>query len=134
MAPRAILLVAGAINALMYLLSLYFQNPSGFDMTALQAGLATLPAAAAMILITPAITPIAVRIGTRYAIARGFGLATAGFTASGFTDTTWGYAVFVSPLIGIAVGLGAGAGGRRRQPPDTGSWTRHRRGPAGNLV
>ena len=75
-------------------------------MTALQAGPATLPAAAAMILITPVITPIAVRIGTRYAIALGFGLATAGFAALTFTDATWGYAVFVIPLIGIAIGLG----------------------------
>jgi MFS family permease len=106
----AILLVAGAINALMYLLSLYFQDPSGFGMSALAAGLATLPAAAAMILITPAITPLAVRIGTRWAIALGFGLATAGFAALTFVDATWSYAIFVLPLIGIAVGLGLANG------------------------
>lgn len=39
----AILLVAGAINALMYLLSWYFQNRSGFAMTALQAALRMVP-------------------------------------------------------------------------------------------
>ena len=43
----------------MYLLSLYFQNPATFGMSALEAGLATLPAAAAMIAVTPLITPIA---------------------------------------------------------------------------
>jgi MFS family permease len=106
----AILLVAGAINALMYLLSLYFQDPSGLGMNALQAGLATLPAAAAIILITPAITPLAVRIGTRSAIAVGFGLATAGFAALTFATATWGYALFVLPLIGIAAGLGLANG------------------------
>ena len=53
-ATVAILIVAGAINALMYVLSLYFQNPAAFGMSALEAGLATLPAAAAMILVTPA--------------------------------------------------------------------------------
>ena len=54
----AIFIVAGVINALMYVLSLYFQDPAGFDMSALQAGVATLPAAAAMIAITPLITPL----------------------------------------------------------------------------
>jgi EmrB/QacA subfamily drug resistance transporter len=106
----AILLVAGAINALMYLLSLYFQDPSGLGLNALQAGLATLPAAAAMILITPAITPLAVRIGTRAAIAVGFGLATVGFAALTLVKPTWSYAVFVLPLIGIAAGLGLANG------------------------
>ena len=48
-ATLAILLVAGTINALMYVLSLYFQNPDALGMSAFEAGLATLPAAAAMI-------------------------------------------------------------------------------------
>ena len=64
----AILIVAGALNALMYLLSLYFQDPSTFGMSPLDAGLATLPAAAAMILVTPLITPLAVKIGSRQAV------------------------------------------------------------------
>ena len=63
-ATLAILIVAGAINALMYVLSLYFRDPAAFGMSALEAGVATLPAAAAMIVMTPFITPIAVRIGT----------------------------------------------------------------------
>jgi len=79
-------------------------------LNALQAGLATLPAAAAMILITPAITPLAVRIGTRAAIAVGFGLATVGFAALTLVKPTWSYAVFVLPLIGIAAGLGLANG------------------------
>ena len=58
-ATLAILIVAGTINGLMYVLSLYFQDPAALDMSAFQAGLATLPAAAAMIAITPAITPLA---------------------------------------------------------------------------
>src|SRR3954449_9047351 len=39
----AILVVAGVIGALMYLLSLYFQDPAAFGYNALEAGLATLP-------------------------------------------------------------------------------------------
>jgi Major Facilitator Superfamily len=105
-ATLAILLVAGAINALMYVLSLYFQDPAGFGLSALQAGLATLPAAAAMIAVTPLITPIAVKIGPRSAVALGFGLAAVAFAALAFVGTSWTYAAFVLPLIAIAVGLG----------------------------
>ncbi|MFC7528644.1 MFS transporter [Actinoplanes sp. GCM10030250] len=105
-ATLAILLVAGAINALMYLFSLYFQDPATFGMTPLEAGLATLPAAAAMIAITPLITPLAVKIGSRYAVGLGFGLATVGAVALVFVKPSWAYAAFVLPLILIAVGLG----------------------------
>ncbi|MFG1990885.1 MFS transporter [Actinoplanes sp. NPDC048988] len=102
----AILLVAGVINALMYLLSLYFQDPAGFGMTALEAGLATLPAAAAMIAVTPLITPLAVKLGGRVAVAGGFLLATIGAGALIFVTADWAYAAFVVPLIVLAVGLG----------------------------
>ncbi|MBG0561475.1 MFS transporter [Actinoplanes aureus] len=109
-ATLAILLVAGVINALMYLLSLYFQNPSTFGMTPLEAGLATLPAAAAMIAVTPLITPLAQRIGSRYAVALGFGLAAAGSLVLVFVTDSWSYAAFVPSLIAMAVGLGLANG------------------------
>ncbi|GAA4600622.1 EmrB/QacA subfamily drug resistance transporter [Actinoplanes octamycinicus] len=109
-AALAILLVAGVINALMYLLSLYFQDPNGFGMTALEAGLATLPAAAAMIAITPLITPLAVKIGPRYAVAIGFGLSTVGCVALAFVSPSWSYGAFVLPLIVLSIGLGLANG------------------------
>jgi EmrB/QacA subfamily drug resistance transporter len=109
-ATLAILIVAGAINALMYVLSLYFQNPAAFGMSALEAGLATLPAAAGMIAITPFITPLAVKIGTRWAILVGFGLATIGFVVLVFVEPSWEYVAFVAPLVAIAVGLGLANG------------------------
>ena len=62
-ATLAILIVAGTINALMFVLSLYFQDPAALGFSAFEAGLATLPAAAVMIAITPAITPLASKIG-----------------------------------------------------------------------
>ena len=105
-ATLAILLVAGAINALMYVPSLYFQNPDAFGMGALEAGLATLPAAAAMILVTPLITPVAVTIGPAIAVALGFALAAVGFGVLAFVGASWAYAAFVLPLIAVAVGLG----------------------------
>jgi EmrB/QacA subfamily drug resistance transporter len=109
-ATIAILIVAGTINALMYVLSLYFQDPNGFGMTALQAGLATLPAAAAMIAITPFITPVAVKIGSRQAIGVGFALAAVGFGWLGFVGSEWTYVAFILPLIAIAAGLGLSNG------------------------
>ncbi|HKP99908.1 MAG TPA: MFS transporter [Actinomycetes bacterium] len=109
-ATLAILLVAGAINALMYLLSLYFQDPAAFGLSALEAGLATLPAAAAMIAVTPLITPLAVKIGPRRAVAFGFALAAIGFAVLAFVTSSWTYAAFVAPLIAIAVGLGLANG------------------------
>ncbi len=109
-ATLAILIVAGAINALMYVLSLYFQNPAAYGMSALQAGVATLPAAAAMIVITPFITPLAVKIGTRYAIVVGFGLATVGFAVLAFVNSSWRYGALVLPLVALSAGLGIANG------------------------
>ncbi|WP_433829922.1 MFS transporter [Actinoplanes sp. CA-015351] len=106
----AILLVAGVLNALMYLFSLYFQDPATFAMSPLDAGVATLPAAAAMIAVTPLITPFAVRIGSRQAVALGFALATTGAVALIFVTESWSYSAFVLPMIAIAVGLGVANG------------------------
>ena len=109
-ATLAILIVAGTINALMYVLSLYFQNPDGLGMSAFEAGLATLPAAAGMIAITPAIAPLAVKIGAARAIIVGFGLAVVGFAVLAFVESSWTYAAFIAPLVALAVGLGIANG------------------------
>ena len=109
-ATIAILIVAGAINALMYLLSLYFQDPAAFGYSALEAGLATLPAAAAMILVTPLITPLALKIGPGRAVALGFAIATAGSAILIFVGASWTYVAFIGPLVLIAVGLGIANG------------------------
>src|SRR4051794_8517991 len=119
----AILIVAGTINALMYLLSLYFQDPAGLGMSAFQAGLATLPAAAGMIAITPLIAPLATKIGGGRAIALGFLLAALGFGALAFVQSSWAYGAFVLPLVGLAVGLGiangpASSGSTSSVPPE----------------
>jgi EmrB/QacA subfamily drug resistance transporter len=109
-ATLAILIVAGTINALMYVLSLYFQNPAALGLSAFEAGLATLPAAAGMIAITPLITPLAGRIGGGRAVALGFLIAAAGFAWLGLVEGSWTYAAFVLPLIALAVGLGIANG------------------------
>ena len=106
----AILIVAGTINALMYVLSLYFQNPSALGLNAFQAGLATLPAAAGMIAITPLISPLARRIGGGRAVALGFLLAAAGFGWLALVEASWTYAAFVLPMVVLAIGLGLANG------------------------
>ncbi|HEX4671232.1 MAG TPA: MFS transporter [Solirubrobacteraceae bacterium] len=106
----AILIVAGTINALMYLVSLYFQDPAALGLNPLQAGVATLPAAAGMIIVTPFITPLASKIGAGKAVALGFALATVGFVALAFVKQSWAYAAFVLPLVATAVGLGIANG------------------------
>jgi MFS family permease len=109
-ATLAILIVAGTINALMYVVSLYFQDPSGLGFSALEAGLATLPAAAGMVLITPVIAPLAAKIGGGKAVALGFALAALGFAVLAFVEASWTYAMFVAPLVALAVGLGIANG------------------------
>jgi MFS family permease len=104
-ATLAILIVAGAINALMYVLSLYFQDPAAFAMSALDAGLATLPAAAVMILVTPVITPLAVKLGPARLIAAGFLLSAAAFGVLAGVSASWTYAAFVVPLVALSIGL-----------------------------
>ena len=105
-ATLAILIVAGTINALMYVLSLYFQDPAAFGMTPLEAGLATLPAAAVDDRHHAADHAAGGQDRhARRVIALGFGVTAAGFAALAFVQS-WTYAVFVVPLVAVAVGLG----------------------------
>ncbi|MFE2723550.1 MFS transporter [Kitasatospora sp. NPDC059327] len=106
----AILVVAGCINAIMYVCSLYFQNPDALGMTPLEAGFATLPAAAGIVVTAPLITPLVDRLSARKVIAGGFGIATAAFAALAFVHASWQYAAFVVPLIVLAVGIGLANG------------------------
>jgi MFS family permease len=102
----AILIGAGTINGLMYLLSLYFQNPAVLDFSPLQAGLATLPATVGLVVVAPLVPRLAARFGGRQTVGIGFALTTAGFVVVGFVDDSWKYAAFLLPLIAIAVGMG----------------------------
>lgn len=104
-ATLSILLGSGTVNAIMYVVSLYFQDPSTLGMGAFQAGLATLPVAAAAVVLAPLITPIVSRIGARTTIAAGFVLMSISFAALAFVQETWTYALFVLPLVGVAAGM-----------------------------
>lgn len=105
-ATIAILIAAGAINGLMYVLSLYFQDPAALGMSAFQAGLATLPAAAGLIATATLTAKLAEKIGGRTVVLVGFAMMTVGFGALAFVQPSWMYVAFVLPLIGVAIGMG----------------------------
>ncbi|WP_460627683.1 MFS transporter [Intrasporangium mesophilum] len=109
-ATIAILIGAGTINGLMYLLSLYFQNPATLGFSPLQAGLATLPATVGLVAVAPLVPRLAARFGGRQVIALGFLLTAVGFALVGVVDSDWKYSAFVLPLIAIAVGMGLSNG------------------------
>ncbi|MDD7968324.1 MFS transporter [Actinomycetospora lemnae] len=101
----AILIGAGAIAGISFLLSLYFQDPVAFGMSSLEAGLACLPVAALVVVAAPVITPLAHKIGARPVVVLGFVLLTGGFVALAFVDASWTYLWFLPGLLAVAVGL-----------------------------
>lgn len=105
-ATVGILLSAGVINGLMYLVGLYFQNPATLALSAWQAGLATLPATVGLIAATPLVPRMVQRVGTGAAIGPGFAAATAGCALLVFVQGGWTYSAFVLPLVLMAAGLG----------------------------
>ena len=109
-ATVAILIGAGTINGLMYLLSLYFQEPSTLGFSAFEAGLATLPATVGLVVIAALVPRLAARFGSRLVIAAGFAITAIGFGAIGFVQSDWRYGLFVIPLLAIAVGMGMSNG------------------------
>jgi EmrB/QacA subfamily drug resistance transporter len=106
----AILIGAGTINGLMYLLSLYFQNPAALGFSPFEAGVATLPATVGLVVVAPLVPKLAAKLGGRQTIGLGFVLTTAGFVVVAFVDSSWKYGAFLLPLVGIAVGMGLSNG------------------------
>lgn len=106
----AILIGAGTINGLMYLLSLYFQDPAALDFSPLEAGVATLPATVGLVVIAPFVPKLANKLGGRQVIGVGFIAMAAGFVAIGFTDSSWKYTTFLIPILAIAIGMGLSNG------------------------
>ncbi|MEU7909301.1 MFS transporter [Actinoplanes sp. NPDC049118] len=106
----AILIGAGTINGLMYLVSLYFQDPQTLGFSPLQAGLATLPATAGLVAVAAFVPRLAARFGGRQVVAAGFAITAGGFAAIGLVEASWKYAAFVLPLVAIALGMGLSNG------------------------
>jgi EmrB/QacA subfamily drug resistance transporter len=106
----AILIGAGTINSLMYVLSLYFQNPAALDFSPLQAGLATLPATVGLVVVAPIVPRMAAKWGGRQVVGLGFLLTAIGFAWIGLAESSWKYGAFLIPLVAVAVGMGMSNG------------------------
>jgi MFS family permease len=104
-ATVGILIGAGTINGLMFVLSLYFQSPDTLGLSALETGLATIPATVGLVVLAPVVPNLAKRWGSRLVIGLGFALTTVGFAVLVATQPSWRYAAFVLPLIAMAAGL-----------------------------
>ncbi|WP_336724081.1 MFS transporter [Cellulosimicrobium cellulans] len=109
-ATMAILIGSGTINGLMYLLSIYFQDPATLGLSPLEAGLATLPATAGLVIVAPLVPKLAAKVGGRQVVGLGFLLTAVGFGVVGVVQADWRYGAFVLPLIAIAVGMGLSNG------------------------
>jgi EmrB/QacA subfamily drug resistance transporter len=109
-ATICILIGAGTINGLMYLLSLYFQNPAALGFSPLEAGVATLPATVGLVVVAPLVPKLSNKLGGRQTIGAGFVFMTVGFAVIGLTHASWEYAAFLLPVVAIAVGMGLSNG------------------------
>jgi MFS family permease len=105
-----ILIGAGTINGLMYLLSLYFQNPAALGFSPLEAGVATLPATVGLVVVAPLVPRLSHKLGGRQTIGAGFVFMTVGFGVIGLTHASWEYIAFLLPVVAIAVGMGLSNG------------------------
>jgi len=100
-----ILIGAGTINGLMFIMSLYFQDPSTLGMSAFEAGLATLPATVGLVVATPFIPKLANKLGNLIVVLVGFVAMTAGFVLFLGVDASWAYGAFVLPIVLVAAGM-----------------------------
>jgi MFS family permease len=104
-ATLGILIGAGTINGLMFVASLYFQDPAALGMSPLDAGLATLPATIGLVLSAPLVPKWAAKFGTRQVVALGFAITAGGFVALMAIKSSWEYGAFVIPFVAAAVGM-----------------------------
>jgi Major Facilitator Superfamily len=108
-ATVAILIGAGTINGLMYLLSLYLQDENTLGL--LRCKLAwPRSATVGLVLVAPLVPRLAARFGGRQVIGVGFAVTAGGFAAIGFVEPSWRYLAFLLPLIAVAVGMGLSNG------------------------
>jgi EmrB/QacA subfamily drug resistance transporter len=86
-----------------FLMSLYLQFARGYS--PLDAGLATLPFAVTIVLVSPRSAPLADRIGGGRTIAYGFGLIAAGMTVMTAIGVGTPYPVLVAGMVLLSAGM-----------------------------
>jgi EmrB/QacA subfamily drug resistance transporter len=104
--PNALQLLLGvAAISTLFLLTLYIQQVLGY--TPLEAGLAYLPLAGAIVTATVLANRLVVRVGSRPLAAAGLSVAAAGMLLMGHAPAQGDYATDVLPAM-VVLGLGAG--------------------------
>ena len=101
----SIMLVSFSLSGSIFFLSQYLQTILGYD--TLQAGLGQLPLAISLFIFAPLSSVITRRLGTKYTVALGIGVAALALLYMGLVYTT------VTPYISIAIGqilMAAGLG------------------------
>jgi MFS family permease len=63
-----------------------------------------------LVAVTPLVPRLSVKLGTRQTVSLGFIFCVAGFVVLAFVQESWTYAVFVIPIIAVAVGMGLSNG------------------------
>ena len=104
----AILIGAGTINALMYLVSLYFQDPNTSGFSPWRPAWRPCRPPSASSRRSPGAT-LAARSGGRQVVGAGFAITAVGFAWIGFVEAP-GVGAFVLPLVAVAVGMGLSNG------------------------
>jgi EmrB/QacA subfamily drug resistance transporter len=93
-----------AMFAMFFVMSQYFQYVRGYS--ALKSGVAGLPFAAVMIIVSPRAVTIARKIGVRQAIVLGMGLVSAGMLLFSLVGETTPYIAIAGCLMLMAAGMG----------------------------
>ncbi|GIJ72637.1 MFS transporter [Virgisporangium ochraceum] len=109
-ATIGILIGAGTVNGLGFLLSIYFQDPATLGMSPFEAGLATLPLTVALVVVAPLVVGLAHKFGVGAVVGGGFAVSTLGFLVLCFVGASWSYVAFVLPMVAVAAGLGLSNG------------------------
>jgi EmrB/QacA subfamily drug resistance transporter len=106
-ASLAITLGFFALFGFIFLVTQYLQLVKGYS--ALQAGVRTLPFAAAMVVAAVTSPKAAQRVGTKLVVATGLALMAGGFAIASTNNASTPYAVIASAMILMGFGLGSAA-------------------------
>ena len=94
----------GVMFGFFFLVTQFLQFVRGYS--PLDAGVATMPLALMLVLVSPRSAAISEKIGASKVMAAGFGFVTAGFLVMATVDTSSSYAVIAGSLMLLGIGMG----------------------------
>ena len=94
----------GVMFGFFFLVTQFLQFVRGYS--PLDAGVATLPMAATLIIVSPRSAALAEKVGASKVMAAGFGFIAAGFVVMSAVDTSSSYLLFAGALVLLGIGMG----------------------------